>query len=108
MKTTLKLLSLILILFAVACSDSDDDNNIPCDSQSFNQEFQEELEAVSIAANNYGMNPTTENCEIFKAAYIDYIDALEGWEECATFHNQEVEWRQALDDARVAANDIMC
>lgn len=103
---TLKLSIVVLCISFMACG-SNSPSTALC-TATFNEEFQDELEDVTNAASAYGQNPTPENCQAFKNAYLDYIDALEGWENCATINGSLAEYNQALDDARDSANDIEC
>ena len=79
-----------------------------CENWSASVEFQEELSSVNNAAVTYSQNPTTENCEAYREAYLDYIDALRDWEDCYTFYDLDDEFNQALDDAEEAANNLDC
>ncbi len=90
-------------IFFTACHKLD-----PCDNDDFESSFQDEIEAISTAAVNYGQDPTTQNCNIFKDAYTDYVNALEDWDSCAEASGQRIEWQQALDSARASINDIEC
>lgn len=98
-----------LSLLYTGCS-KDDDGGSPagCTGAAFNQRFADEINAISTASMAYSQNPSTANCEAFKAAYLDYIDELERYENCAIQFNQGTEWQQALDDARVGAMGIVC
>jgi hypothetical protein len=56
----------------------------------------DELSTVSAAAMVWAQDPTVANCNLYKAAYQDYLDALEPFIECATWTLQQ---KQALQDA---------
>ena len=107
MKNSITLFIFSLLLFSIGCGNDDPTDAGNC-STDFAQSFEDELQAVSNASQAYGSDPSTANCEAFKAAYIDYLDALDGWEECANFYNQVTEWEQAIDAARMAADNIVC
>lgn len=95
-----------ILIFAIGCSSSSDDVG-NCTTQ-FSESFEDELATVSAASTAYGMDPTSENCEAFKQAYKDYLDALETWEDCANINNQVTQWQQAIDAAQMAADNIVC
>jgi hypothetical protein len=103
---TLKFSLVIFCYLFISCG-SNSPSSALC-TATLNEEFQDELTAVTNAASAYGTDPTPVNCQTFKDAYLDYIDALEGWENCATLNGSLVEYNQALDDARESANDIEC
>lgn len=107
MKQLLLFSAVLGLMTVISCSKSSK-AAANCNSNNYTQEFQDELDAVSNATSVYASDPTTENCEKFVDAYLDYIDALESWEDCAISTNQEVEWRQALESARQSAEDIQC
>ena len=55
-----------------------------------------EVNALSTAAQTYASNPTAANCNAYKAAYQNYLDALEPFVECAAWTAQQ---RNELEDA---------
>jgi hypothetical protein len=79
-----------------------------CENWSASEEFQDELNAITTAATNYGQNPTKENCEAYKEAYLDYIDALRDFEDCYTFYDLDEEFSQLLDESEASVNNIDC
>jgi hypothetical protein len=93
-------------ILSTGCGD-DKDTPEGC-ATNFAATFQDELEDINTASANFSNDPSTANCEAFKDAYNDYLDALEDWEECANINNQVVEWQQSLDAARAAINDLVC
>lgn len=106
MKNLQKLIVLLFAGITMSCG-GDDVVGATC-STNFAQSFEDEVTALNNASLAYGMDQSAANCEAFKNAYLDYIDALEDWDECAVFYNQEVEWQQALDSARESVNTIIC
>ncbi len=109
MKFSFLLCIFSLIILASSCGGDNDANGTPenC-STAFAESFEAELLAVSNASQNFGTDPTPANCQAFKDAYNDYIDALGEWENCANFYNQVAQWEQSLEAARTAVNNIMC
>jgi hypothetical protein len=63
--------------------------------------IQDELTAISNAAAAYGNNPTTTTCNALKAAYEDYIDALEPFGNCTLWSATTMaQWQDMIDEAR--------
>jgi hypothetical protein len=52
-------------------------------------ELSTEINAVSAAAQAYASAPTTPNCNALKAAYQDYLDALEPFADCTAWTQQQ-------------------
>lgn len=109
MKNLFSVLVFALLFVSYSCGDDDPVNNTPenC-STAFTESFEDDLTAVNTASTNYANDPSSSNCEAFKDAYNNYLDALEDWEECAVFYNQVTQWQQSLDAARTAVNGIAC
>ena len=105
-KFSILLFMATLIIASFGCG-GDDPNDPPSGCNTvFSQTFNGELDAISTAANAYGMDPSQDNCDALKDAYNDYLDALEDWEDCANFYNQFDEWQAALDSARASVENI--
>lgn len=106
----MKKLPLFLILLSIQAFVSCQKNSVidPCQGQTYQTQFQDEINAVNTAASNYAMDPTTSNCNAFKSAYNNYIDALDAWDACATVAGQRTEYEQAKNDARAALDDLSC
>jgi hypothetical protein len=52
---------------------------------------------------------SVENCNAYKAAFLDYIQAMEPFLECASWSatdRQEVQ--DAIDEAEEAMNELSC
>jgi hypothetical protein len=63
--------------------------------------IQSELNAVSNAAAAYGTNPTTTTCNTLKAAYNNYINALEPFSNCTLWTaSTKTQWQNMIDEAR--------
>jgi hypothetical protein len=106
MKPVIYFCSLFLFILVLSCSKSDPIDK--CSDSTFGVEFQAELKSISDAATLYGNSPTPANCNAFKSAYTNYVKALEDWEDCAKLANVSVDWKQAIDQARVSIADIKC
>jgi len=109
MKYSFLLCIFSLLILSTSCGDDSDTNEAPenC-TTAFTQSFEDELLAVTEASQNFSTDPSTTNCEAFKDAYNDYIDALDDWEDCANFYEQVAQWEQSLEAARDAVNSIEC
>jgi hypothetical protein len=65
--------------------------------------IQTEVNAVSNAANAYGLNPNTTTCNALKTAYQNYVDALEPFSNCTLWTTAtKAEWQQMIDEANAA------
>lgn len=106
MKTLNLLLLFCLTLVLFSCGD-DEKDAANC-ANSFSQEFSDEITAITNASNVYAMDPTPANCNAFKTAYTNYINALQGWEDCAIQLNASDDWQQSIDDAMESVNQIEC
>lgn len=96
-----------VILFAASCGDDKSDDPVGC-SQTFALEFQDEINGISAAASVYANDPTMENCEGYKASINIYLDAVEQWGDCARFYDQEDEWQESIDQARLDVQALDC
>lgn len=99
-----------VVLSFSSCNKDDDSNgpNGPCVGySSWALSLSDEAAALSSAASTYGQDPTTENCQAYKQAYIDYIDAAENISSCVPA-GQKAAYQQSLDDARDSLNDLPC
>jgi hypothetical protein len=86
----------------------DKDNNDTC-SAAWGAELTNEINAMSNAAQVYASNPTTANCNAYKQAVQNYLDALEPYGNCATLTGQDrVAWQNALDDAQESVDNLDC
>lgn len=100
---------IISILGFSGCNKDDDDiDDGPC-STNWALAVQDEANAWSSAATAYGTNPTAENCNAYKQAGNDYLDALEPFDNCAVLTGQQrAEWQAAIDAARESINNLNC
>lgn len=104
-------MALLILAITIGCNkdDDDDDNNVKCgDNWVASQEFQDELEKLTEAAQTYGMDPTTENCEAYRAAYLNYLDEVRDFEECYIAVGQQQAFLDAVNAAEMAINDLQC
>ena len=71
----------------------------PC-SGAWGTELQIEINAIGTAVTIYSIDPSDANCNMVKAAYQDYLDALRPYGDCSTLSGtSRSEWQKALADA---------
>lgn len=71
-------------------------------------ELEQEINDFTNALTVYSQDPTTANCEAYKDAYLDYLDALRDWEDCYVYAYSAAEFNQVIDDAEDAVNELDC
>ncbi|MEL6925782.1 MAG: hypothetical protein AAFO94_17180 [Bacteroidota bacterium] len=71
-------------------------------------EVSDEINALSVAVNDYAQDQSTANCNAYVAALNDYIDAVEALEDCARSVGQLQEFNEAIEDARDDLNSFQC
>lgn len=103
------LFALLLMLGVIGIwSCGGDDDPAGC-STAWASELANEVSAMSAAAQAYGLDPSVANCNAYKNACQDYVDALEPYGNCATLTGQSrTDWQNALNDAQQQINDIDC
>ncbi len=104
---------LILSSFIMGSCGSDDDDNpggFDCNSVAdINQQLDDVLNALDVATNAYIDDPSdSSKCTEWKNAYADYLNALEGFEDCYIELGQQSTYQQSLDAAQVALAGIPC
>lgn len=102
------MLFLSMTVLGLWTCDKDNNNGTPC-STAWASELANELEAMMNAAQAYGLNPTVANCNAYKEAAQDYVDALEPYGNCATLTGQDrVAWQNAVDNAQQELDNLTC
>ncbi|HEX2394965.1 MAG TPA: hypothetical protein VHI78_06430 [Bacteroidales bacterium] len=101
MRTIFSLLVILLVLGLGSCK-KDSKDPAAC-SGAWATEVEAEADAVSDAMSAYLADMSVANCNAFKDAYLDYIDALEPFLECETLTAQDREQVQEYIDASEAA-----
>lgn len=98
---------LLAVIFCFTVLFSCKKNDPVLCSTAWATELQNEITAISTAATVYAMDPTAANCNAFKEAYQEYIDALRPYGNCPTLTGQDrVAWQQSLDDAEASLDSI--
>ncbi len=100
-------LSLVALTFAPSCKKDDNSPGVgPCSGYtSWALSVQNESAAISAAALAYANDPTPANCTAYKAAYQDYIDALENVRGCVPA-SQSAAYQKSIDDARASISSL--
>jgi hypothetical protein len=72
-------------------------------------EVEDEYDDLFAAWTNYAADMSVENCIAYKAAYQEYIEALEPFLECASWSATELqELQDAIDESEEAMNELNC
>ena len=96
-----------LVLFSLASCGGDNNNNCAF-GIGFSTEINDELSAVIDASVEYGNDPSVENCEGYKSAYRDYIDALRSLRSCYVAYGSIDDYNEALEEAEDDLDDLDC
>jgi len=106
MNTIQKLLFCLMLGFVVISNGcKKDDDPVGCN---YAAEVQDEADALTAAATTYSNNPTTANCNAYKTAFQNYLNALEDHVDCAAINGQQAELQSAIDQAQASVNAIQC
>lgn len=105
MKLIQHFLLAVVLVGSLAYSSCKKDDPQTCD---YATALQDELSTLSTAASVYSSNPTTENCLAYKAAFNTYLNAAEGYVDCATQAGQGAQLQAEIDQARVELNALQC
>ena len=101
-----RMLFICAVLAAVgttSCKKSEPD----CGTFGWSFAIQDEINNLSAAATAYSQQNTPENCQAYKQAYLNYIDALKDWEHCLNDFDR-TDWQHALQEAEQDVNNIQC
>ena len=77
-----------------------------CTVEEFNSEIGDAISALNVAGQTWAMDPSTENCDKWREAANDYLDAVEDFDGCDVF--DQTQYQQAVDQARDAVNAVTC
>lgn len=104
---------LALLILGGGCSkDNDPTDSVPlsagCDrSKSWGEQTKEETDALNSALTTLASSPSKANCESFKKAYIEYIQALEKVNTCVVGEH-ETSFLKALKEGKEELAKIDC
>ncbi len=101
------ILSIAMLTAIIFTSCSSDNNDVdPCEEIS--QEQTETLFTnLFTSALNFGLNPTTENCNAYKSSaqeYIDYANEIKGCLDST----EQAELEEEIDDLETELADLNC
>lgn len=98
MKTAL-FFGLLIGLTLSACKKDKDSDPDYC-AGAWAGEVADVWSEVISAASAYSTDPSQENCLVYKNAYLEYIDALEPYLNCAAWTpDQRAQLQQEIDEA---------
>ena len=87
-----------LTIFVTSCK-KDGDGAAGC-SAAWATELQTEFSAISAAGATYALDPSAANCNAYKAAFQDYINALKPYGNCETLTGQSrADWQKSINEA---------
>jgi hypothetical protein len=105
----LSLLAIIAILGLSTCNKDKDSGDPAFCSANWADELEGEYDALYAAWAAYVADMSVENCNAYKAAYMDYINALEPFLECSSWTAAErQELQDAIDESEAAMNELTC
>jgi outer membrane receptor for ferrienterochelin and colicin len=95
-----------LTLLVSSCNKEDGDGVGPC-SVAWATDLQPEWTAVYDAAVAYAQDGSEANCNAYKSAYQDYINALKPYGNCTNLTGQaHANWKQAVEDAEAEVANL--
>jgi tetrahydromethanopterin S-methyltransferase subunit B len=92
----MQIIFLFTLMFGLTSFSGDNLEDIILISLNFTEEFIDELQDLSSAATNYANDPSTCNCNSYKNAVRDFVDALKSFKGCAEEVGQLAEYNTAL------------
>ncbi|MEM9835588.1 MAG: hypothetical protein AAF828_03750 [Bacteroidota bacterium] len=114
MKQLLFFLLLTTTLFIASCGNDDGDGSdviltprgLACTNQAFTDAFNEAAMNLTTAINAYVADQSVANCEAYRAAADEYVDAVEDFADCALIDRDLYD--QSIAEARQSVEDIDC
>ena len=95
----------ISFMVSMGCSKSEDAIDTNCENWS--EQYLAEANAYSQASQAYSNDPSLVNCQNYKAAGLNYINALEGVLNCVPTANSQA-FLNSLNEYRAEVNAIEC
>lgn len=95
----------LCISFPLLSSCSDDDDTVEEENATGCNYFDEEYEDVAAALNTFSENPTTANCEAYKAALISFYEDFQDCPYWGTTYQEAVDEIQQMDCSEVGGNE---
>ena len=94
-------------MLLIGCSSSDDDGDLNANCNNWTEQYLAQANAFSEASNVYTNNPTLVNCQNYKAAGLNYVNALESVIDCVPTANSQA-YIDSLNEYRAEVNAIEC
>lgn len=105
MKLT-KLLFAFMLFGAIFTSCGDDE--VECTEAGINEAIQAESEALGEALSAFIVDDSTENCEVLRDAYQDFIDEAKNLQDCADEVGEGEEFMQSIEEAEASLALLEC
>jgi hypothetical protein len=106
---TLTFLVLIAILGLSSCKKDKETSDPAYCSSDWVTTVEVQFDALFAAWSAYTADMSVENCNAYKQAYMDYIDSLEPFLECASWSAAELEELQdVINESESNMNELVC
>jgi len=83
MKNLLLLALLLTVCLYSGCGGDDDGPGLLCNADAYANDIADEVSDFSDAAIAFTQDPSTANCNAYKSAAQNYLDALKRYDTCA-------------------------
>lgn len=101
----------IALLSTAACGNDDNGDDPmdpgPCTSFLYTERITAVFESLNATLLTYANDPSISNCEAYRDAAQEYLDALREFETC-TFLANDAEYQESVREAQQEVNDIDC
>lgn len=101
------ILFISLSISLMGCSSSDDSDDLSSGCNNWSEQFLAQSNAYSTASSVYSNDPTLANCQNYKTAGLNYIDALEDVIDCVPNANRPG-FLDDLNQYRDEVNAVAC
>lgn len=101
-------LTLILVINLVITSCSEEEGNLNCLETSGYADILEAFDIALAAGQTWGSDPTSANCEAWKAATNAYLDAIEQFDVDGCEGISQQEYNDMLEEARTSVQAVNC
>ena len=108
-KITFLGLAILILSTLISCSDDEEVNDPGICGTAWAVAIEDEANDLSLAAQAYASDQSTENCTAYKVALQAYVDALKPYGDCTTLTvQQRSDWEVAVAEAEACIDDIEC
>lgn len=109
MKSFKPVILLIAVLAFISFNSCKKAAVVGCGTANYNYavELQDESAAVSAAAQAYGTDQSSANCNAYIDALNDYLDAAEDIDDCVPVGSKD-DYRAAIDASRQSLDGVQC